>query len=61
MLFKRGIERKNILKEIFIIEGDGGFEEVSKRGRMNRIVKISSEEFKTLFYELRVDNRLPNS
>ncbi|KCZ79048.1 hypothetical protein H312_03567, partial [Anncaliia algerae PRA339] len=28
---------------------------------MNRIVKVSSEEFKTLFYELGMDNRLPNS
>ncbi|KCZ79049.1 hypothetical protein H312_03568 [Anncaliia algerae PRA339] len=29
MLFKRGIEKKNILKEIFIIEGDEGFEDLS--------------------------------
>lgn len=52
---------KIVRKELFLIEGDNGFEDMTLRGKMNEVIRMSCNELQENFYELGINNELPNN
>ena len=61
ILFKRGMNEREVKKELFLLEGEEGFEEKSLRGKMTVVIKKSCKELSEKFYDLGVEERLPVS
>jgi hypothetical protein len=61
VVFKHGMEERETRRELFILEGDDGFENRSLRSKMTEVVKKGSVELKEWFYEKETSGDLPNT
>ncbi|KAG0420327.1 hypothetical protein EQH57_0196 [Dictyocoela roeselum] len=59
--FYRNMKERQIKIEIFMIEGEDGFENLSLRSKMTQIMKRSSSDIKSWFYEMGIDGSLPKT
>jgi hypothetical protein len=55
----RGMQEKPVRKNIFLMEGDEGFENKSLRGQMNEVIRRSCTELQDVFYELGISGGFP--
>jgi hypothetical protein len=55
------MSERSVRKEIFLIEGIFGFYELPLRNKMNETILRSSVELQDFFYELGIENDLPNT
>jgi hypothetical protein len=60
-IYRRGLDEKVVRKELFLLEGEEGFEESVLRSKMTRVIKRSSEELQNLYYDLGIENALPGN
>lgn len=60
-IYQRGLERKLVMRKLFIQEGLIGFEELPLRSKMTEIINQSSGKLQDLFYDLGVEGKLPKN
>jgi hypothetical protein len=60
-VFKRNLVENVVRKELFLLEGEEGFEGASLRVRMTRVIKRSSVELENLFYDVGTKDGLPGN
>ncbi|KAG0427942.1 hypothetical protein DMUE_5859 [Dictyocoela muelleri] len=58
-VFMRNMTEKNVKIEIFMFEGEENFELLSLRAKMTQLVKKSSSEVKEWYYEMGIEDKLP--
>lgn len=51
---------KKVKLELFLLEGERGFDELTLRSKMTEVVKLSDNEFRSIFYDKGIDESLPN-
>jgi hypothetical protein len=53
------MNEKKVRRELFILEGSEGFDEWSHKNKITTVIKISTDEFKEVCYDLGVTSMLP--
>ncbi|MGL6008059.1 MAG: hypothetical protein ACRC1D_01235 [Culicoidibacterales bacterium] len=58
VIFRKNMEERKVKMELFILEGEEGFEERSIRGKMTEVIKRSNDEVKSWFYDCGVEGNI---
>ena len=58
-IFKEEMKEKELLVQLFLLEGGRGFRELSPRAKFKVIVRRSSIPIQEWYFELSIDNKIP--
>ena len=59
--YGRGEDEREVRKELFLLEGQEGFDGLSLRGKMAKVINKGSRELQELFYDMGIGNELSKS
>ncbi|KAF9760688.1 hypothetical protein NGRA_3052 [Nosema granulosis] len=60
-VFRRNMKEREVKREVFMLEGDENFEALTLRSKMTLLVKRSSDDVKNWFYDMGIEENLPDS
>jgi Reverse transcriptase (RNA-dependent DNA polymerase)/RNase H-like domain found in reverse transcriptase/Integrase core domain/Aspartyl protease len=60
LIFRKNMDEKEILRELFIMECESDFETQPLKSKMMKVIRVSVPELKDWFYEKGVEGKLPD-